>query len=77
VLDPGKRRQRAAVCREIAGFRCAHGEPVTLNWHPHRADGWFDIDAHCNEGEAEATERAADALARFQSTLTPAPKEIP
>jgi hypothetical protein len=73
MLDPGKRRQRAAVCREIAGFRCAHGEPVTVNWHPHRADGWFDVDAHCDE----ATKRAADALARFQSSIGAASPEIP
>ena len=77
MLDPGKRRQRAAVCREIAGFRCAHGEPVRLNWHPRRADGWFDIEAHCEEGRTEATMRAATALARFQSTLTAASGEIP
>ena len=77
MLDPGKRRQRAAVCREVAGFRCAHGEPVTVNWHPHRADGWFDIEAHCDEGRAEATMRAADALARFQSSIGAASPEIP
>jgi hypothetical protein len=77
MLDPGKRRQRAAVCREIVGFRCAHGEPVTANWHPHRADGWFDIEAHCDEGKTEATKRAADALARFQSSIGAASPEIP
>jgi hypothetical protein len=77
MLDPGKRRQRAAVCREIVGSRCAHGEPVTVNWHPHRADGWFDIEAHCDEGRAEATRRAADALARFQSSIGATSTEIP
>jgi hypothetical protein len=77
MLDPSKRRQRAAVWQEIEGFRCTHGEPVTLNWHPHRVDGWFDIEAHCEEGKTEATRRAADALARFQSTITPASTEIP
>jgi hypothetical protein len=77
VLDPGKRRQRAALWAEVEGFRCAHGEPVTLNWHPHRADGWFDIEAHCEEGRTEATMRAATALARFQSALPAASAEIP
>ena len=71
MLDPGKRRQRAFVAAAIEGFRCAHGEPVTLNWHPHRSDGWFDVDAHCEQGRADATRRAADALAAFPSPTVP------
>jgi hypothetical protein len=67
MLDPSKRRQRAHVWKAIEGFRCAHGESVTLNWHPHRSDGWFDVDAHCDQGRAEATRRADDALTRFQA----------
>ena len=66
MLDPSKRRQRACVWGAIEGFMCAHSEPVALNWHPHRADGWFDIEAHCEQGRAEATRRAADALIRFR-----------
>jgi hypothetical protein len=65
MLDPGKRRQRAHVQRAIDGFRCEHGRPVTLCWHPHRADGWFDVEAHCERGRIDATRLAADALASF------------
>jgi hypothetical protein len=66
MLDPGKRRQRAHVWTSIEGVTCVHGEHVSLNWHPHRSDGWFHIDAHCEEARIDATRRAADALARFQ-----------
>jgi len=65
MLDPGKRRQRAHVWRAIEAFRCEHGLPVTLHWHPHRADGWFDVEAHCEQGRIDATRVAADALASF------------
>ena len=67
MLDPSKRRQRAHVERALSGFRCAHGRPVTLDWHPHRSDGWFGVDAHCDAGRADATRLAADALRRFPS----------
>jgi hypothetical protein len=65
MLDPGKRRQKEHVEKALEGFKCAHGEPVSLNWHPHAASGWFHIEGHCEEGTIEATSRAADALARF------------
>jgi hypothetical protein len=71
MLDPGKHRQRAHVSAAIEEFRCVHGEPVSLNWHPHRADGWFDIEAHCDQGVAEGTRRAAEALARFPAIGAP------
>jgi hypothetical protein len=70
MLDPSKRRQRAHVWGAIEGFRCEHGRPVSLHWHPHRADGWFDLDAHCEQGRADATRLAADALASFPSTAS-------
>ena len=66
MLDPSKRRQRAHVARAIEGFTCVHSQPVALNWHPHRADDWFDIGAHCEQGRAEATRRATEALTRFR-----------
>jgi hypothetical protein len=69
MLDPSKRRQRAPEWKAIEGFRCDHGQPVSLNWHPHRSDGWFDVDAHCEQGVVDGTHRAADALAQFQSNL--------
>ena len=65
MLDPSKRRQRAVVWAAIEGFRCAHGRPVSLDWHPRRADGWFEVEAHCDRGRADATRLAADALAGF------------
>jgi hypothetical protein len=71
MLDPSKRRQRAHVSKAIEGFRCAHGLPVSLHWHPRRADGWFDVEAHCEQGAVDATRRAADALARFPTNPAP------
>jgi hypothetical protein len=65
MLDPSKRRQRASVWAAIERFRCPHGMPVALDWHPHRPEGWFHVEAHCDEGRAEAERIAADALARF------------
>ena len=53
--------------RAIDGFRCAHGMPASLNWHPHHRDGWFDVAAHCEQGRVEGTARAAEALALFGS----------
>jgi hypothetical protein len=70
MLDPGKRRQRAYVQRAIEGFRCAHDEPVSLRWHPHRSDGWFDLEGHCEPGVADATRLAAHALATFPTGST-------
>ena len=65
MLDPSKRRQKARVEAALEGFRCPHGEPVELHWHPHRRDGWFDVDAHCPEGAADATAIGADVLRGF------------
>ena len=65
MLDPAKHRQRAHVQRALDGFRCPHGRPVTLRWHPNRADGWFDVEAHCEPGRLRATQIAAEALAGF------------
>ena len=68
MLDPSKRRQRAVVVRSLEEFRCIHGEPVVVRWHP-RPDGpWFDIQAHCSQGREAATEIAAAALAAFSSS---------
>jgi hypothetical protein len=65
VLDPSKRRQKAAVEGALDGYHCPHGETVEVHWHPNRPDGWFDIEAHCPEGAAQATEIAAQALREF------------
>jgi hypothetical protein len=66
MLDPSKRRQRAHIEKALEGFTCAHGAPVTLNWHPRRSDGWFDVVAHCEQGRADATELADDAFAQVR-----------
>jgi hypothetical protein len=71
MLDPSKRRQRAHVQQALDGFLCAHGLPVTLNWHPHRSDGWFDVEAHCERGKLDATLLAGEALAHFPSSPVP------
>ena len=73
MLDPSKRRQRAAVWNALEPFRCPHGEPVALHWHPHRADGWFDIEAHCDEGLRDAGRLADAAFARVRPAPAPSP----
>ena len=62
MLDPSKRRHKERIEVALEGFRCPHGEPVELIWHPNRAEGWFDIRAHCPDGEAGATDIAAQIL---------------
>ena len=62
VLDPSKRRHKLRIEAALEGFRCPHGETVELIWHPNRPEGWFDIQAHCPDGEAGATDIAAQIL---------------
>jgi len=62
VLDPSKRRFKLRIEAALEGFRCPHGGTVELMWHPNRAEGWFDIRAHCPEGEAGATGIAGQIL---------------
>ena len=62
MLDPSKRRHKLRIEATLEGYRCPHDEPVQLVWHPNRPEGWFDIEAHCPEGEAGATEIAARTL---------------
>ena len=62
VLDPSKRRFKLRIEAALEGFRCPHGGTVELIWHPNRPEGWFDIRAHCPEGEAGATGMAGQIL---------------
>ena len=62
MLDPSKRRHKLRIEAALEGFRCPHGETVELIWHPNRPEGWFDIRAHCPDGEAGATDIAAQIL---------------
>ena len=68
MLDPSKRRHKLRIEAALEGFRCPHGETVELIWHPNRPEGWFDIRAHCPEGEAGATDIAAQILREPAST---------
>ena len=62
MLDPSKRRHKLRIEAALEGLRCPHGEPVELIWHPNRPEGWFDIRAHCPDGETSATVIAAQIL---------------
>ena len=62
MLDPSKRRHKMRIEAALEDFRCPHGETVELIWHPNRPEGWFDIRAHCPDGEEGATDIAAQIL---------------